>query len=50
MGDWEVKCLKCGKVVEIKDLLEENKPCVCGNTCFKVVRIPGGKDVKEKEA
>ena len=50
MGDWEVKCLKCGNVVVIHDILEQPNGCSnCGNHCFEVVRTPQGEDLDGKD-
>jgi len=44
MSDWQVKCLKCGKIMAVQDILEQ-KPCECGNICFEVIRTPEGKEL-----
>ena len=46
MGDWTVKCLKCGETMSVQDILER-QPCKCGNTCFEVIRTPDGKEVRD---
>jgi len=50
MGDWQVKCLKCGQVVVVQDILEQPTGCPnCGNTAFEVVRTPEGSEINPRE-